>query len=339
LEVAVSEPVRAERRAAELSKVYTPETKTIEQVSAFLNLPPSSLMKSLIFIADRKPVMVLVRGDYEVSEAKLEIVLGGPFRPAGPDEVLRLTGAHVGFVGPIGLKHVEIIADEGLKGQHNLTTGANEDDHHRTGIEVGRDFEVSRYADIRAAAPGDACATCGGTLTFGTAIEVGHIFKLGTRYAEAIGATFSDVEGKECPIVMGSYGIGIERIVASVIEQDADEDGIVWPVTIAPFHVHVLPVDVSDPDTMEVAERLYEGIEKRGYEVLMDDREERAGVKFKDADLLGLPVRITIGRRALKEGQIEIKPRRSASVFRVPKEEGVDRTLRMIRDMEQELAL
>ncbi len=339
LEVAVSVSAPVERRVAELDKVYTPGTKTIEQVSKLLDIPSSGLMKSLIFVADEKPVMVLVRGDYEVSEAKLETVLGASFRPAEPDEVLEWTGAHVGFVGPIGLKDVEIIADEGLKDQHNLTTGANEDDHHRTGIEIGRDFEVSRYADVRTAAPGDVCSGCGNALTFGTAIEVGHIFKLGTRYAEAIGATFLDAEGEERPIVMGSYGIGIERIAASVIEQHADKDGIVWPIPIAPFHVHILPVNVSDADTMEVAEALYEDLKKHGCEVLMDDREERAGVKFKDADLLGLPIRITIGSRALKEGNVEIKPRNSPTVFRVPRPEAVARTVEMIRELEREFDL
>jgi prolyl-tRNA synthetase len=339
LEVAVSASAPVERRVAELDKVYTPGTKTIEQVSKFLNIPPSGLMKSLIFVADQKPVMLLVRGDYEVSEAKLETVLGASFRPAEPDEVLKWTGAHVGFVGPIGLKDVEIIADEGLKGQHNLTTGANEDDHHRTGIEIGRDFEVIRYADVRTAAPGDACTDCGNALTFETAIEVGHIFKLGTRYAEAMGATFLDAEGKDRPIVMGSYGIGIERIAASVIEQRADKDGIVWPIPIAPLHVHILPVNVSDADTMEVAEALYEDLKKHGCEVLMDDREERAGVKFKDADLLGVPIRITIGSRALKEGNVEIKPRNSPTVFRVPKADAIERTVEMIREMEREFDL
>ncbi|MFH1008665.1 MAG: proline--tRNA ligase [Candidatus Latescibacterota bacterium] len=335
--VSVSSPVGSTER--ELSKVATPSTKTIDQVSSLLGIGPSGLMKSLLFMADENPVMVLVRGDYAVSEAKLEKVLGAAPRPAEPDEVLKFTGAHVGFVGPVGLSGVEIIADEGLRGQHNLTTGANEDDYHQTGIEIGRDFEVTRFADVRAAAQGDTCGECGNVLTFGTAIEVGHIFKLGTRYSEAIGATFSDAAGEDRPLVMGSYGIGIERIAASVIEQRADEDGIVWPISIAPYHVHLLPVNVSDANTMKVAEALYEDLGGRGVEVLMDDREERAGVKFKDADLLGLPIRITIGARALAEGNVEIKPRNSPITQKVPQTEIMERTLELIREMEQEFAL
>lgn len=320
LDVAVSKPMETPSERTERRSVFTPGTRTIEQVSAFLRIPPSRLMKSLLFVVEGKPVMVLVRGDYEVNEAKLEKLLGGTPQPASPEAVLKLTGASVGFVGPVGLNGVEIIGDLSIRGQTDLTTGANEDDYHLTGLEPERDFRVDRYADVRTIASGDRCAQCEGKIELVTAIEVGHIFKLGRKYSEALGATFLDAEGREHPLVMGSYGIGVERIAVCVIEQMADEDGLVWPISIAPFQVHLLPINVSHEESMRMAEQLYSELEARGYEILLDDRDERAGVKFKDADLLGVPLRVTLGQRALQQGQVEVRERRTGDMWRVPKD-------------------
>lgn len=338
LEVAVSNPTEAPAERTEMRKVFTPGTRTIEQVSAFLRIPPSRLMKSLLFVAEGRPVMVLVRGDYEVNEAKLEKALGGPPQPASPEDVLRLTRANVGFVGPVGLKGVEIIGDLSIQGQTNLTTGANEDDHHLTGLEPGRDFRVDRYADVRTVAPGDPCAQCEGRIELLTAIEVGHIFKLGRKYSEALGATFLDAEGRERPLVMGSYGIGVERIAVCVVEQMADEDGLVWPISIAPFQVHLLPINVSHEESICVAEQLYSELEARGYDALLDDRDERAGVKFKDADLLGVPLRVTIGQRALQQGQVEVRERKTGDTWRIPRDQVVEAIVQAIERLSTPLS-
>ena len=315
-EVATSRVERFSRGEREMETVYTPETRTIEEVSAFLGVAPSQLMKSLLLIGPGGPVMALIRGDHEADERKLEALFGGPTRPATEEEILEITGASAGFIGPVGVDDIPIVADEALEGDRDLITGANEDDHHLRGLEPGRDFRVDRYADLRAVYGGEACPRCDGTLEVTNAIEVGHIFKLGTKYSEPLGATFLDAEGQEQPLVMGSYGVGLERIMASVIEQHADEDGIVWPMSIAPYHVHIVSTNSADPKIRAVSDEVYDSLRARGIEVLLDDREDRAGTKFKDADLIGMPLRVTVGERGLREGKLEIRRRRTGETTR-----------------------
>ena len=334
VEVAASVPAPSGGTSRPKEKVHTPGMRTIEEVSGFLGRPPSKLMKSLIFMAGERPVMVLVRGDYEVNEAKLEGEIG-PFRPAEPEEIERITGAPVGFVGPVGLEGVEILADETIRGQVDLATGANLEDYHWVGLEPERDFRVDRYVDVRTVREGDGCPKCGAGLRVLSAIEVGHIFQLGTKYSEALGATYLDEKGRAHPIVMGSYGIGLERIVASVIEQHADESGMVWPISIAPYEIYILPVNWSDPKTRDAAEELY-GKLSDGHEVLLDDRDERAGVKFKDADLLGIPVRLTLGR-GLKDGKVEVRRRKDGRTWEVPLEDAAGKVEEVLEGLWNEV--
>lgn len=336
MEVAVSVPVPSEGESRLREKVHTPGMRTIEEVSGFLDRPPSRLMKSLIFIAEEGPVMVLIRGDYEVNEAKLEREIG-PFRPAEPGEVERLAKAPVGFVGPVELDGVEILADETIMDQKDLATGANQEDYHWVGLEPGRDFRVDRYVDVRTVKAGDRCTECGGEIEIIPAIEVGHIFQLGTKYSEAIGATYLDTKGRALPLVMGSYGIGMERIVACAIEQYADESGMAWPVSIAPYEVYLLPVNWGDPRTREAAEELYRELSEN-CEVLLDDRDERAGVKFKDADLLGIPVRVTLGR-GLKEGKVEVRRRKDGETWEVPVEGAAEKVREVLEGLWEEVQM
>jgi prolyl-tRNA synthetase len=311
LEIAVGRPSEKGFPDRPLEQVHTPGQRTVDQVSGFLSVEPSQLMKSLLYVADGSPVLVLVRGDHEVSEAKLRTVLGASVRPAEPDEVLAATGANIGFIGPVGLTGVRIIADESLRDGKGYVSGANQDDFHVIGIHVGRDFDPEEFRDVRAVLDGDGCPEGDGELRVQRAIELGHIFKLGTKYSASLGATFSDKDGAERPIVMGSYGIGLERIMAAVIEQQHDDDGIVWTSSVAPYDVLVLPVNVDHDETMRVSESVYNALVESGFEVLLDDRDERPGSKFKDADLIGIPVRVTVGERGLASGKIEVRVRKT----------------------------
>ena len=309
VDVATSIPKLLEKRQEELREVFTPGKKTIEQVSEFLNLEPERLIKSMLYMVGDRPVMLLVRGDYELNESKLMGILGSQFRPALLDEIEKICGASAGFIGPVGLEGVEIIADNALKGQSGFTTGANKDDYHLSGIDIQRDVKVDRYADIRKVVAGEGCPQCGHPLKVINAIEIGHIFKLGTKYSLSMKAMFSDKDGKEKPIVMGSYGIGLERIAAAAIEQNHDQKGIIWDKAIAPFQIHIIPININDSLIMETGEKIYNELQDDGYEVIIDDREVSPGFKFKDADLLGVPLQIIIGERNLKQGKIELKPR------------------------------
>lgn len=297
--------------ADEMAEVATPEQRTIKEVSAFLGLPESSLIKSLVMVAGERRVLVLVRGDHELHERKLERHLMSGVRPAHAEEVLESTGTGVGFVGPVG-SELRIVADESLSpagpgGGRAYVAGANKAHTHLVGVTPGRDFQAE-YADLREAAAGDLCVECGGPLRVEPAIEVGNIFKLGTKYSAPLGATVLTEDGSETPIVMGSYGIGPARIAASAVEQSHDERGIIWPKAIAPFDVHMVQVQAADEAQTAAAQALYDGLRGRGREVLWDERDERPGVKFKDAELIGCPVRVTVGRRAA-EGIVEVEPR------------------------------
>lgn len=295
-----------------IERVSTPGKKTIEEVSAFLKTSPQNLIKTLIYETDKGLVAALVRGDHEINEFKLRNSVGAAFVKLAEEEAVRkATGAPVGFAGPVKLK-IPIYADYGVRAMTDGITGANENDAHLMHVSAERDFKAV-YADIRNAEAGDRCPRCVGTFEIKRGIEVGHIFKLGTKYSESMGASFLDEAGKEQVIIMGCYGIGVGRTAAASIEQNHDEAGIIWPKPLAPFDCEVLPVNVRDEETKKAAEAIYDAL-KREMDVLLDDRDERAGVKFKDADLIGIPVRVTIGERNLKQGMVEIKERKTGEV-------------------------
>ncbi len=294
-----------------VERVDTPEKRTIAEVSGFLQREPSEFIKTLIVDADGALYAVLLRGDHELNEIKLRKVLGAQHVHMATDaQVVAATGAPVGFAGPVGLTGVEgIVADFAVEHLRNAVTGANEQDAHLVNVAVGRDFTPSQFADVRMAKEGDACPRCGSELRAFRGIEVGHVFFLGTKYTEAMGCNYLAPDGREQPMVMGCYGIGVTRIMAAAIEQNHDDAGIVWPVALAPYHVTILPLQMNKPEVVEAADTLYQTLLDAGVEVVVDDRNERAGSKFKDAELMGIPVRIAIGARGLAEGKVEVKPR------------------------------
>lgn len=294
---------------APIEAVDTPGTRTIEAVTSFLSVPPDRLIKTLIFRADDEVVVGLVRGDHELNEVKLKGLLeADQVELADPALVEQVTGAPMGFAGPVGLD-LRILADHAVKGMRNAVAGGNRADVHFRNVNPDRDFTVDRFADLRVIRPEDPCPRCGGGLQFSRGIEVGHIFKLGTKYSRSMGAAYLDENGQERPIVMGCYGIGVGRTVAAAIEQNHDDDGIIFPVPIAPFEVVILPLQMNEPAVVEAAQALYLELQDQAMDVLLDDRDLRAGAKFKDADLLGVPIRVTIGSRSLGNGQVEIKLR------------------------------
>jgi len=309
LEMAVSRlPAVVDESGTETPEPFhTPGKKTIAEVSEFDGRPARDHLKSLLFMSGGVPALVLVRGDHEASETKLAGLLGGEFRPAHPEEVRQYTGAAPGSVGPVGLAQIRVLADRALEGRRNMICGANRDDYHLRHVAPGRDF-TAEFQDLRAAQSGDLCARCDGTLRVSKAIEIGHIFKLGRKYAESMGARVLDASGREVTLVMGSYGIGIERILTAAIEQNHDQDGMALPPSIAPFQVIITPINAADAQMMQAAEELYQRCLETGLDALLDDRDERPGVKFKDADLIGVPFRVNIGRK-LASGVIEVVTR------------------------------
>ena len=313
-------------------EVATPGARTIAEVSAQLKIDPAGTIKTLVFIGPDGPVLALVRGDHALHERKLARALRAEARPAHPEEVKRHLGVAPGSVGPLGVRGARIVADESLR-EGRYVVGANREGFHVTGVTPGQDFGCE-WADLQVALPGEGCPTCGKVLRIERVIEIGNIFKLGTRYSVPLGATYLDERGQQHPIVMGSYGIGPARIAAAAVEQRHDADGIVWPWAIAPLQVHLIPVSTKDAGQMAAAEQLYRELGAAGFEVLMDDREERAGVKFKDADLLGLPIRVTIGNALAKEGVVEIRARATREDRRVPRAEVIG----VIREMAQTIS-
>ncbi len=302
-----------------LEKIHTPRMRTVEEVTGFIGVSPSRLVKTLIYQTEVGFVALMIPGDREVNEAKAARLLGvSELRLAAFDDVEEISGAPVGFAGPIGLKGVRLVADRTLEGMKNVVVGANEEDYHYVNANPGRDFSWDMVGDIVKAKPGDLCSLCGVPLEFSRGIEVGHVFKLGTKYSEAMGAFFLDRDGVERPFFMGCYGIGVTRTAAAAIEQHHDERGIIWPISIAPFECYLLPTNWGRSDIKEVAEALYRELLERGVDVLLDDREERAGVKFNDADLIGVPLRVTIGERGIRKGMCELKLRRGKDVREVP---------------------
>ena len=331
VERAAMAPLSAEAAAppAALQEVHTPGFCTIEQVSGFLKCRPRDLIKTIIYETVDGPLVALVRGDHEVNEMKLARAAGGArLAMAAPATIEKLTGAAVGFAGPVGLE-ARIIIDQAVSVMHDAVTGANKTDYHVTGVNPGRDFTVEHVADIRYAVPEDR-SPAGAALVFEKCIEVGHVFKLGTKYSAAMRATFLDEKGVAHPIIMGCYGIGLNRIVAAAIEAFHDENGICWPLTIAPFHVEIAALDVRDEEVLRTAQSIHDALEARGVEVLLDDRDARPGVKFKDADLIGLPVRVVIARRGLSDGIAEVKSRTEQEVQRVPLAEVVERVCKFV---------
>jgi prolyl-tRNA synthetase len=314
LEVATSGASRARRDGGSrpIEEIHTPSVRTIDELAAFLKVDHSTLAKSLVFVQDKTPILVLMMGNDQLNESKLGAALGPGVRPAHPDELRSLTGADAGSIGPIGLKGFKVIVDKRLEGANNLISGANKNDYHSGNIDLQRDTKVDGYYDLRVVEKGEPCPTCNAPLRIVNAIELGHIFKLGTKYSDALGATYLDEKGKENPIVMGSYGIGVERIVACHIEQNHDKDGIIWDRSIAPYDVHLILVSGKSGRGKEVAEALYRSMQEAGIEVLFDDRTDVSpGFKFKDADLLGIPLQVIVGEKNVVNDKVEIKERRS----------------------------
>jgi len=302
--------------------VETPQQRTIEEITAFMKVSPQEVAKTLVFETDKGLVVVCVRADHDANPAKVKNLLGANYAELATDEdVVKVTGAPVGFAGPMGIKEAPVYLDNALKGLSSFVSGANKADAHYKNMVPGRDFVPTGWADLRTIRQGDPCPRCDGAVTVARGIEVGHIFKLGPKYSEAMKATYLDADGKEKPIVMGCYGIGVGRTLAAAIEQNHDENGICWPVPLAPWEVTILPLKVKDAETMKVANDIETKLEAAGVEVLLDDRDERPGVKFKDADLLGVPLRITLGARGLAEGIAEVKERASGAESKVSLDE------------------
>jgi prolyl-tRNA synthetase len=317
----VSPPSQASSEAPRpLRKVSTPRARSVEEVTALLKVPPAQLVKTLLYQTPKDLVAVLVRGDHEVNEIKVKKLLGvQALELADPANVAAATGVPVGFAGPVGLK-LRVVADHAVKMLRNVVVGANEADAHYVDANWDRDFSVEQFADLRNAQAGDPSPKGDGSLRVARGIEVGHVFMLGTKYSKAMGSMFLDPEGKECLTVMGCYGIGVSRVAAAAIEQHHDAKGILWPTPIAPFHVHLLPLSQS-ATVSATAQTLYEALSQAGAEVLWDDRDERAGVKFNDADLIGAPYQLVIGEKGLAQGTVELKERRTGTVKKMAPED------------------
>ncbi|ABB13810.1 proline--tRNA ligase [Carboxydothermus hydrogenoformans] len=319
---------------AEIQKVATPNVKTVDEVAEFLKVEKKQILKSVLFKADDGYVLAVVRGDREVNEVKVKnqvdcLVL----ELASPQEVEEVLGAEYGSIGPVGV-NIPVIADLEVKHVLNAVTGANETGYHLTGVNPERDFSPAvKYADIRLVEEGEPCPKCGKALVFARGIEVGQIFKLKDKYSRKMGAFYLDENGQQKPIIMGCYGIGVTRTMAAAVEQNHDEDGIIWPAAIAPFEVIVVPVSNKDEQQMKMAEEVYNLLLNAGFEVVIDDRDERPGVKFKDADLIGIPLRITVGKRTVSEGVYEVKIRRTREEKVFQKEELVDGLRQLLKTL------
>ncbi len=324
LEMATSLYIPKKSHAAQqdLEKVETGDAKTIDQVAEKLEIDQSQLIKSLLYIADDKPVLALLRGDHELNETKLKNYLSADFlAPASNEDAEKYLGASFGNVGPVGVsEEVTILADQYVQDMVNAVVGANETGFHYRNANLERDFRVDKFVDLRTVQEGDVSPDGSGVLKFTRGIEIGHIFKLGTRYSESLGANVLDENGRSVPVIMGSYGIGVSRLLSAITEQTADENGLVWPRAISPFDLHIIPVNAKNDEQMTVATELETRLQKAGYKVLLDDRKERAGVKFADSDLMGLPVRITVGKKAA-DGIVEIKLRKTGETIEVKTDE------------------
>jgi prolyl-tRNA synthetase len=300
---------------AAVEKFATPGVVTIEALTKEpYKVAANRQIKTLVYIADSKPILILIRGDDQLNEAKLAGVIGTTiFRAATAEEIFAALNAHPGSLGAVGVKNIPVYADERLRGANDMTTGANEDAFHFKSVSIERDIPVTKWWDLRTVTAGEPCGKCGKSLKIRRAIEVGHVFKLGTKYSEKLNSTFLAEDGSRKPCVMGCYGIGVTRTLQAIIEQCNDKDGIIWPLSVAPYQVCITPLSVApDNACMKLAEQLYAELTAQGVEVILDDRDERPGVKFKDADLVGFPIRVSIGEKSLAKGEVEIKPRQGA---------------------------
>lgn len=320
---------KTDEQVLELEKITTKDQKTIADITSFLNIPAEKCIKSLLFKIDNKHVLVLVRGDHDVNDIKLKNLYGADIvELAAAVDTEDILGCSVGSVGPVQVDQVEIIADHAVAAIVNGVCGANEDNLHYIHVNVDRDFTVSKYADLRFIEEGDPSPDGQGTIRFAKGIEVGHIFKLGTRYSETMQANVLDENGRSKPMKMGCYGIGVSRLVAAIAEQYNDEHGLVWPANLAPFDIHLIPINLKDEAQLAIAEHLYNDLKQNRFDVLMDDRQERPGVKFADSDLIGLPIRITVGKKA-SEGLVEIKVRHSGEVVEIHKDEVISTIIKL----------
>jgi prolyl-tRNA synthetase len=317
-------------------KVSTPNQRTIDEVAAFMKAKPEQFIKTLIYSVGDRIVAVLVPGHRDVNEIKLRKLIGQDAELAAPEVIEKVTGAPVGFAGPVGLK-ILVIADRSLKGCRGMISGANEKDMHLKNISLARDAGEIRYEDVVIAKGGDGCPRCSGSLKEARGIEVGHVFKLGTKYSEKLGAEFLDAQGNKHTMVMGCYGIGVTRTLQSVIEQRHDANGIVWPISIAPYEVTVMAINAGHAPSVELAEKLVDGLAAAGVDVLYDDRDERPGVKFKDVDLIGTPLRVSVGERSLAKGEVELKDRQSGEMVGLPVEGALTLILARIQSMRDAL--
>lgn len=316
----------------ELREVHTPDKTTIEDVTTFLGESRKKAIKTLLYKTEKEVVAALVRGDREINEVKLYNALGClQLELADAETIRRVTGAEVGYSGPVGLD-VRIVADPEVNNMVNAVAGANKTGYHLVNVNPGRDFKPDLVTDIRLVRAGEPCPRCGAVLKEARGIEVGQIFKLGDKYSRALGATYLDENGQKQYIIMGCYGIGITRTMAAAVEQNHDDQGIIWPVSIAPYHVIVIPVNTKDQAQVDMAERVYDNLLKAGVEVVIDDRPERPGVKFKDADLIGYPLRITLGSKAVESGQVEIRERRSGETIMVPEKDVVSKVRQLLEN-------
>jgi len=336
LEVAQSELNNSVNEPADqLGEIFTPDVRTIDEVSKFLGVPDYYLIKSLLYIVESQPILILIRGDHELNESKMQAKFGTTFRPATEEEVVDITGgAHVGFIGPVGLKGIDIYVDKTIVNQKGFISGANKDNYHLRGIDPERDFDTKEIIDVATVKAGEKCPNCGHPLRIVNAIEIGHIFKLGTKYSKAMGATVLDPSGKEIPIVMGSYGIGVERILATQIEQNSDDRGIVWSKSLAPYMVHIIAINMKSERVAQQAESVYRFCEDAGISVLFDDRDVGPGFKFKDADLLGMPMQIIVGEKNLKNQKIEFKIRKSGQSFLVDVDDYPQKLKEVLKELE-----
>lgn len=314
-----------------IAEVETPDMKTIEKVSKFLKVEPVKLVKTLLYKADDKVVALLLRGDFEANETKLKTYLKCSLLELAEEKTIEaITGTPAGFSGPVSLNGVRIVADNSVKDMTNFVTGANKKDAHLINVNIGRDFEVKEFADLRIITKDDKCPSCGKDIDIKRAIEVGHTFKLGTKYSEVLGARILEQDGKTVPAIMGCYGIGVTRIIPTLIETSNDKDGIIWPMSIAPYQIIIIALNIASKKVKDVSEEVYKDLAKAGREALFDDRDISAGIKFKDADLVGIPIQIIVGEKNAKKDVVEIKNRRDRSVVEVKPKDAVTHLKQLI---------
>ncbi|MEP6662568.1 MAG: proline--tRNA ligase, partial [Verrucomicrobiota bacterium] len=317
-----------------VDKFATPNLKSIDSLAKAMNIPAEQQIKTLVYIVEEKPVLILLRGDHQLNEAKLVSTIGtATFRAATADEIFAALKAYPGSLGGVGVTEFSIYADEILRGANSMVTGANENGFHLRNVSMERDVTVKQFADLRLVQAGETCVKCGAPLKIRRAIEVGHVFKLGTKYSEALKAFFLDESGKQQPSFMGCYGIGVTRTMQAVIEQSNDKDGIIWPLSVAPYQVCLTPLAVAnDSAVMQLAEKIYAELSAQNIDVILDDRDDRPGVKFKDADLVGFPIRLAIGEKSLAKGEVELK-RRGGELTLVKVDEAVAKILELIKSL------